>query len=66
MSWGAVIGKIFDWLPGRREHYRNEIESIRREMDGIQKRRPFTTRDADLYMRLSSKLRILEQKAKNG
>lgn len=65
MSWGNIIEKIFDWIPGRKEHYRNKIEDIKRRLYELQKSIPFTTRDADEYMQLSSQLRKLEQKTKN-
>ena len=65
MSWGAVLGKIFDWLPGRRENYRNQIENIKRQMDEI-KKKPYSASNSWKYDRLADKLRTLEQKAKNG
>ena len=66
MSWGDIIGKIFDWIPGRREHYRNQIENIKRELYELQDRKPFTSDDSDKYVKLASKLRQLEEQAKNG
>ena len=62
-AWN-VLDKIFDWLPGRREHYRNQIEEIQREMDDLQKQGLSGSR-ADKYERLCKQLRTLRQKAKN-
>jgi hypothetical protein len=66
MGWGEAIGKIFDWIPGRRETYRNQIENVKREIYVLQSKRPFTDADSDKYVKLASKLRQLEEKAKNG
>lgn len=66
MGWGEAIGKIFNWIPGRSEHRRNKIEDIKREIAQIQKRHPFSDRDAARYEFLAGELRRLEQKAKNS
>ena len=60
----GFINKIFDWIPGRREHYRNKIEEIEREMDDLQKQGLAGSR-ADKYELLSKRLRDLRRKAKN-
>ena len=60
----GFINKIFDWIPGRREHYRNKIEETKREMDKLQKK-GLSGKRADKYIRLANKLRILREKAKN-
>jgi len=59
-----VISKIFDWLPGRREHYRNQIDEVQREMDKLEDEGLVASR-ADKYERLARKLRSLREKAKN-
>lgn len=62
--WGNVFGKIFDWLPGRRESYRNKIEEIEREMDSLI-RQGLSGSRADKYERLAQRLRDIRRKAKN-
>jgi len=64
MSWGEIIGKVFNWIPNRREHYRNKIEEIENEMDDLQKR-GLSGKYAVRYERLALKLRNLRKKAKN-
>ena len=65
-GWGSAVGRIFDWLPGRRESYRNKIDKIKREMDAIQSKNDFSNADADKYIKLAGKLQNLESKARNG
>jgi len=60
-GWGSAIGKLFDWLPGRRESMQNKIDAIKKEMYGIQQKRPF---DSARYERLADQLRDLEAKEK--
>ncbi len=60
----GFINKIFDWLPGRREHYRNKIEDVQNEMDKLQKQGLNGAR-ADKYIKLAEQLRNLRRKAKN-
>jgi len=64
MGWGDIIGKVFDWIPGRREHYRNKIEEIKREMDKLANK-GLTGSRSDKYERLSKQLRTLRQRVKN-
>lgn len=64
MGMWDVIGKVFDWIPGRREHYRNKIEEIQREMDYLQKQ-GLTGKRVDKYESLAKLLRNIRQKAKN-
>lgn len=59
-----VLKKIFDWIPGRRESYRNTIERIEREMDDLQKQGLSGPR-ADKYERLAKQLRDIRRKTKN-
>lgn len=66
MGWGDVFGKVFDWIPGRRESYRIQIEQIKREMDTLAKKKPFDTRDSIRYGQLADRLRVLEAKVKAG
>ena len=59
-----AIGKVFDWLPNRREHYRNKMESIERQMDELQKRGLAGSNGAK-YESLARKLWDYRQRAKN-
>jgi len=61
--WNAV-GKIFDWIPGRREHYRNKIEEIQREMDKLQAY-GLSGKRAVKYKLLAKQLRVLRDRTKN-
>jgi len=56
--------KILDWIPGRDESIRNNIDKTKREMDEILKKK-LTLRTAEHYATLAAKLRALEEKAKN-
>lgn len=64
MSWGEAIGKVFSWIPTKREHERNRIADIEREMDELQEQ-GLNGKRADRYVDLAIKLRKLRQKAKN-
>lgn len=66
MGWGTAIGKIFDWIPGRKENLRNKIDNVKREMAGLSKKKPFLLVDADDYAKLADKLRVYEQACKNN
>lgn len=35
MSWGDIIGKVFDWIPGRSEYDRKRIDDIKHEIDAL-------------------------------
>ena len=48
-GWGTVFGKIFDFLPSRKETKLNQIERLLRENEQIQKKPHLTVRDADHY-----------------
>ena len=70
MAWwlgalGKVAEKATDWIPGRKENYRNQEENLKRKLDEIQKRNPFTNADSLDYQRVADKLRIVQQKLKN-
>ena len=48
-GWGNVFGKIFDFLPGRRESKQNQIDRLLRENEQIQKKPHLSVRDAEHY-----------------
>jgi hypothetical protein len=61
MGWegiGTLIGKVADWLPGKREALQNKIDKIKKEMYEIQQIRPFNSRKYEL---LADQLRDAEQ-----
>jgi hypothetical protein len=60
-----IISKVFNWIPNKREYYRNRIEKIKREMDDLQKQGLDGGR-ATRYERLARELRKYREKSKNG
>ena len=65
-GWGSTIGKIFDWIPGRKESRRNKIEKIKREIYEIQNKHNFSVNDSRKLESLASKLREYESESKNS
>lgn len=62
-GWGDVFGKIFDWLPGRKESMLNRIRAIKEEMHAIQtKPGKLTANDAVKLVRLANELSLLEER----
>lgn len=35
MSWGKILDKVFDWIPGRSETRRNKIDRLEREQNEL-------------------------------
>jgi hypothetical protein len=69
MGWegiGTLIGKIADFIPGRKEKMRNDIESCKKRLAEIQGRSPFTTADWREYERVAKRLSELQDRAKNN
>lgn len=64
MDFG-FLNKIFDWVPGRREHYRNRIKDIENEMDRLQSE-GLVGKRGDKYIALAKLLRNVRKKAENG
>lgn len=65
MSLFGVLGKIAEWVPSKKEKYRNDIESIKKQMSAIQSRSPYTTNDSIKYNDLADRLRQIESQYKN-
>ena len=59
-----IGGKIADWIPGRDESMRTNVDKIKREMDEILHKK-ITLRSIGKYEFLSGKLRVLETKLAN-
>jgi len=63
---GAVLSKVFNWLPKKEEHLKNKINKLKREMDDIlTKDSPLSARDAGRYERLAHELRNVEERLQN-
>lgn len=65
-GWGDFFGKIADWVPGRKESIANRIENLKRKLNEIQNRKPYSSRDAIEYGNIAEQLRQAEQQAKNN
>jgi hypothetical protein len=68
---GSVVGsvlkigeKVADWVPQKKEYYKNTIEKTKREMNEITKK-PCTTATSKRYKYLAGRVQILESKLKN-
>lgn len=61
------IGKILDKLPiqGRRERWRNEIDNLKKEKNGLQKK-PATFKTAKRMASIDKRIDYLEQLCKNA
>lgn len=58
LGWGSAVGKIFDWIPKKRESLQNRIDATKKEMENVINKTPF---DSVHYCKLADKLRLLEQ-----
>jgi len=66
-GWGTIIGKIFDWIPGRKESMLNRIKSIKEEMHELQtKKGKVLARDIVTLERLSRELSVLQERVGNA
>lgn len=54
---GAVLGKVTQWVPSRRESLNNTIDKLKKEMKDVQNKKPF---DAKRYAALADKLQNAE------
>lgn len=74
--WGVIIGKalggaigktiekVADWVPGKDESIRNQIDKLEREQDELKNKPESGGRDKRLIA-IAFQLRILHSKAKN-
>lgn len=60
---GKVLGKVTEWVPGRRESLNNTIDKIKQEMADVQNKKPF---DTVKYERLCKQLRNAEQQERRA
>jgi hypothetical protein len=65
VGWGDVFGKVFDWIPGRKETRANRIEKLEREQDELQKK-PATPDNIKRMGVIADQLRILYAQSKNA
>jgi len=48
-GWSDVFGKVFQWIPGRKEWKQNKITALEAENAKIQQNHPLSARDANKY-----------------
>jgi len=60
---GAVLGKITNWIPNRRESMQNNIDKIKKEMEDVINKKPF---DALRYSNLADRLLKLERQERRA
>jgi len=62
---GAILIKVTDWIPGRKEKRLNDIEELEREIKDI-KNLPCTDATQLKLERLTKRLSTLKRQAKNS
>lgn len=66
MGWdgiGTLIGKLSDWLPGKRESYQNQIERLIDENAKLAKEYPLSAKTADRIANNLDRIKQLRSKA---
>lgn len=61
MGWdgiGTLIGKVADWLPGRKESKENRIAKLQKENDELQKEKPLSVKSA---LRMDSNTALIKR-----
>ena len=61
----SFLDKIFDWVPGRKESQRQEIDRLQREADELLKNR-MDGRNYVQLQRITERLRNLREKIANA
>lgn len=64
MGWGQAIGKIADYIQGRDERRRNQLDSLRREYEKLLKE-PQNDKTSKRMSAIMARMRVLEAQAKN-
>ena len=59
LGWGNVAGKIFDWLPGRKESKEGKIERLINENAKLANEEPLSDRTVDRIQRNLSDIKRL-------
>lgn len=60
-GWGSAIGKIFDWIPGRREAKESEIARLRNENAKLAQQHPLPANAADRMQRNADRIKQLRE-----
>jgi len=58
-GWGNVFGKIFDWLPGRRESKESEIVRLINENAELAKEYPLSINGGNRIVRNANRIKQL-------
>jgi hypothetical protein len=64
MGWegiGTLIGKVSDFIPGRREAMQNKMDKIKKEMYELQNKKAPKLADTLRYGKLADELQQLEK-----
>lgn len=65
LSWGTAIGKIFSWIPSKKESKENELERLQRETTQLQGKADFSDSDAVILKRNINRIKQLRSEIKN-
>lgn len=58
-GWGSVFGKLFDWVPGRKESKLTKIDKLLRENAQLQKETPLSAKTAERIIRNADTIKRL-------
>lgn len=56
---GAVIGKIANWVPNKRESYLNEIERLENDNAKLSREIPLSSTSSDRILRNLDRIKLL-------
>lgn len=63
-GWGNVLGKLFDYVQGREERRRNQLDALKKERDEIL-RKPQDDKSTRRLERILKRISLLERYDKN-
>jgi len=63
-GWGSAIGKIFSWVPSKRQVQQEKINKLKREINELQNRKSYDGVTATLYVARVAELFEAEEKLK--
>lgn len=61
LGWGSALGKIFDWIPGRKESKENQIQRLLNESSKLAKEIPLSATSAQRISDNASTIKRLRQ-----
>ena len=64
MSWGRVFGKIADYIQGRDERRRNELDKLKRKYEELRKKQQ-TQKNTHLMSAVLKRIGVLESQNRN-